>query len=478
MAELQKKDFEKSASAGTFDGKTRTEITFLKIEKEKPFIIGNKQGKKVFGKSFSADSWPYQLIYSEIVSEKNARKFKTIPITKIFKDEDYGGGGSRAKQADNTGVTESGCAYYLSLIFNVIKRELKDEDCSDKNLKEAASYVKATSTLQEFQTKGPQDWVEEKVYINTANAVYSAYKGKLTGTVYCHRGSNFMKDLYVAKKEALKRDQAEDKIAPGSFDDNKWNPGDVWLSNLPPSDQPLKSYLTLPELKQAVLEGAGEDGRTIQTKILGVSLKKPGNSKKAILEKYNTKDRSNYKDGSVLYNGFTYGKKGDFFSSADVYFYIGGKEVQFRAFNTTRNWQGNIIGTGALGGKVGGGNIDYFLKKSKLKSISKSTNRWNETPASNIDSGKIKLMYELYKKYNLKQKGNLGKGFQELTTFNSFEKSVKQKGDGFKFQKYMGLMLIDSVEKGSANQKSTFATELIRYAASNTNVSSFFVKVS
>ena len=67
---------------------------------------------------------------------------------------------------------------------------------------------------------------------------------------------------------------------------------------------------------------------------------------------------------------------------------------------------------------------------------------------------------------------------EELTTFNSFEKSVKQKGDGFKFQKYMGLMLIDSVEKGSANQKSTFATELIRYAASNTNVSSFFVKVS
>ena len=154
--------------------------------------------------------------------------------------------------------------------------------------------------------------------------------------------------------------------------------------NLPPSDQPLKSYLTLPELKQAVLEGAGEDGRTIQTKILGVSLKKPGNSKKAILEKYNTKDRSNYKDGSVSYNGFTYGKKGDFFSSADVYFYIGGKEVKFRAFNTTRNWQGNIIGTGALGGKVGGGNIDYFLKKSKLKSISKSTNRWNETPASNM----------------------------------------------------------------------------------------------
>ena len=59
------------------------------IQKYRKEVI-NKQGKKVFGKSFSADSWPYQLTYSEIVSEKNARKFKTIPITKIFKDEDYG----------------------------------------------------------------------------------------------------------------------------------------------------------------------------------------------------------------------------------------------------------------------------------------------------------------------------------------------------------------------------------------------------
>jgi len=240
----------------------------------------------------------------------------------------------------------------------------------------------------------------------------------------------------------------------------------------------LKSYLTLPELKQAVLEAAGEDGRTIQTKILGVSLKKPGSSEKAVVEKYNTKDRSNYKDGSVSYDGFTYGKKGDFFSSNDIYLYMGGKDVQFRAFNSSSSWQGNIIGSGALGGKIGGGNIDYYLKKAKIKSISRSSTTWKETTASQIGDAQVKLMYELYKTYLSKQKSNIGKGYQMITTFESFKTAVKEKGNNFIFQKYMGMLLINAMESASKSKQNIVATEILRYAASNTNISSFFVKVS
>ena len=477
MAALKKADFQKTAKAGAFSGKTRTDIVFLKIEKGLPFILGDTaNGKKVYGKSFNENE--FQLTYAESISEKSPRKFKTISITKVFKDEDFGGGGSRAKQADNTPITESGCAYYMSLVFNIIKRELKEEDCTDENLEKAKDYVKATTSLKDFKEKGPQDWFDEKVYMNTANAVYKEYKGKLQGTVYCHRGSSFMSSLYEAKKKALSIDQKEDRIAPGSFNDDKWNPGDIWLSNLPPSEQPLKSYLTLPELKQAVLEAAGEDGRTIQTKILGVSLKKPGSSEKAVVEKYNTKDRSNYKDGSVSYDGFTYGKKGDFFSSNDIYLYMGGKDVQFRAFNSSSSWQGNIIGSGALGGKIGGGNIDYYLKKAKIKSISRSSTTWKETTASQIGDAQVKLMYELYKTYLSKQKSNIGKGYQMITTFESFKTAVKEKGNNFIFQKYMGMLLINAMESASKSKQNIVATEILRYAASNTNISSFFVKVS
>jgi len=53
MAALQKADFEKQASGGTYAGKTRHEIFDLKIKDKKQFIIGNTgAGRKVNGVSY------------------------------------------------------------------------------------------------------------------------------------------------------------------------------------------------------------------------------------------------------------------------------------------------------------------------------------------------------------------------------------------------------------------------------------------
>jgi len=201
MAELQKKDFIdgstlNKSSVGQFSGKTRIDIVGLKIKKGLPFYKGSSiNGQKVYGQDLigsdgkkpSMKNWPYTLVYGQSKTAP-AKSFKSEKITKFFKDEDFGGGGSRAKQADNTGPTESGCAYYCSLAFNVKKGLLKKEDCSKANLKKAAAFVKATSTLDHFLKNGPDDWHEENVYINTANAVYEKFKNKFNGTVYCHRG--------------------------------------------------------------------------------------------------------------------------------------------------------------------------------------------------------------------------------------------------------------------------------------------------
>ena len=368
----------------------------------------------------------------------------------------------------------------MSLVFNIIKKELKEEDCTDvMSLQKDIKTAKDTG--QSIFANNPEafaDWYKtfqltkpavKKIIgtqsLNNFDIIHDATDKSNFGTTI----TEFIKKAKISK---------QDSWNPADVYIISKNAGDIWLSNLPPSEQPLKSYLTLPELKQAVLEAAGEDGRTIQTKILGVSLKKPGSSEKAVVEKYNTKDRSNYKDGSVSYDGFTYGKKGDFFSSNDIYLYMGGKDVQFRAFNSSSSWQGNIIGSGALGGKIGGGNIDYYLKKAKIKSISRSSTTWKETTASQIGDAQVKLMYELYKTYLSKQKSNIGKGYQMITTFESFKTAVKEKGNNFIFQKYMGMLLINAMESASKSKQNIVATEILRYAASNTNISSFFVKVS
>jgi len=482
MAGLKKKDFIdggvlNSASAGPFAGKTRIEIVNIKIKKGLPFIKGKSEGgAKFYGRHFESakkgkpnlNNYPYELTYSK---SKTSKEFFTDNITAFFKDEDFGGGGSRAKQADNTGPTESGCAYYCSLIFNIVKKPLTKAHCTTANLKKASKYVKATSSLSHFLKTGPADWHEDNVYINTANAVYKKFKSKLTGTVYCHRKSPFMDKLYEVFKEAKKLDAKGDKLAPGSFSPDKWNPGDIWLTNFSPEEEPLKKCRNLPQLKNSVLEYSG-GGKKRKTVLLAVSLKKPGSTKKADVKEFNTADRTNYLKGEVTYDGFSFGKTGDFFSSNDIYLYMGGKAVQFRAFNTTSGWQGNIIGTGALGGKIGGGNIDFYLKVAKLKSI---MHNGSEKTTGLLKNADYELLFDLYTKFYKKQKKN--PPVPLITEYSQFEKERKKKGKEFAWQKLMGMNLVSRLESANPSKANVVATEIIRYAASNTDVSSYFIKI-
>ena len=68
--------------------------------------------------------------------------------------------------------------------------------------------------------------------------------------------------------------------------------------------------------------------------------------------------------------------------------------------------------------------------------------------------------------------------YRHLSGIGLNEKQIKEKGNNFKFQKYMGLLLINAMESAGKSKQNIVATEILRYAASNTNISSFFVKVS
>ena len=285
-----------------------------------------------------------------------------------------------------------------------------------------------------------------------------------------------MNNLYEAFKSAKKLDVKEDNLAPGSFNNDKWNPGDIWLSTFNPNSQPLKNCRNFTELKQCVLDFSGQNGRDPKTELLAVSLKKPGDSKKAILNEYNTKTRTNYKKGEVKYDGFSYGKTGNFFSSNDVYIYVGGKSVQFRAFNTSKSWQGNIIGSGALGGKIGGGNIDYYLRQSGIGTLG-PRNGFQEVLTSQLKSTDYKLLYSLYVKYWAKQSKVQYKTFPLISSFATFEKMRKETGTYFAWQKLMSMRMIDLIQSASKAKANFFATELVRYAASNTDISTYFIKV-
>ena len=476
MALLKRGDFfeggttiEKSASAGDFSGMSRKRIVEEKIKAKKQFIVGNADGgKKIYGISVDTSKFPFKLTYTKTLGTDAEGVY---PITKLFKDKDFGGGAGSGGGADDTKFTESGQCYFCSLAFNVIEKELTKADCTPENLEKAAQYVDATISLEDFLEKGPVSWFEEDTYRRTANIIYKAYKSKFKPPVYCHRGSKFMDEVYNAKKAVMKTDTFS---APGSFSHDKWNPGDIWLSSLDMKSKPLAESITWAEINQKVLDFAGELDKQKTTSLLGVSLKKLQPTGGGI-DTYNTAKRKH--NVNVNYNGFTYGKTGDFFKSNDIYLKFDVAEVQLRSFNVTAAWQGEIKGLAAAGGKIGGGNLNYYLEKHADKSIgypreNRAKGRsWKEMPFGQVDFLK---MYNLYVELNSKQRT---KG-PTVLPYDEFVTECKNKGNGFIFSKNMCLMFMSTFLGENQKVRNAISTEIVRYAASNTDISSFFIKVS
>ena len=69
------------------------------------------------------------------------------------------------------------------------------------------------------------------------------------------------------------------------------------------------------------------------------------------------------------------------------------------------------------------------------------------------------------------------KKFDFIDDFGAFDKMRKSKGNNFAWQKLMGMRLINALETSTRPKRNNVATEIIRYAASNTDISTYFIKV-
>ena len=312
---------------------------------------------------------------------------KSYSMKDFTKTKEFGGGGGARGGATLTKYTESGQCYFCSLVFNVIKKEIDSpEDLSRKNFIESAKYCDTGSlTIDIIMENVANDDGWTISMIRAANLLYKDYKMKFKSPVYFHRDSNFMNKIYFYHKECL-------KINPvlGSFDKNKWNPGDIWMTTLGKNvnDLPELTYASWPDLNKQIYELAQKN------KLLGVSLKKvEGKAKKEESNIPGVK-KTNYKFQS--YRLAAAGSKGSFFNSIDMYMTISGIEIQFRATNTTESWQGEVQGGAAAGGKIGGGNVNEYLKKYGSKGLFDNSEvevfNFTKTP------GFMKEFFRLYKK--------------------------------------------------------------------------------
>tara|TARA_B100000787_G_C16171075_1_gene286532 strand:- start:66 stop:1529 length:1464 start_codon:yes stop_codon:yes gene_type:complete len=474
----------KKASGGQYKGMTYTKIVEAKIENDLSFIMGSS---KVYGKVLSTSDGKVTLSYS---NSKGGKVSGKELISKFLKDPDFGGGKGSGGGAADTVWTESLQCYYTSLLYNTSLTKLDNKNTTNKLLKEQDEYCFTYNKNQKVNFKtcfdnGPEDWFKNDVYIKTANAIYNSNKGKkFKGKkVYFHRGSPFMNAIYAIKKKCLDHDKkSKESIAPGSFNDDKWNPGDIWMSKLLPSTkEPLDKGGFCPceftDVRQGIQEAA-DSGTT-----LGVSLKKVETSTASVQE-FNTPKRTHNK--VVNYLGFTFGQTGDFFNSADIYLYFSTGKMQLRATATTKSWQGEIKGQFAAGGKIGGGNVNYYTEKNMGKSIGKAGKvaNWSEI-GPNEGKTNINNFYKLYQKYDIKQMKQAGRKTStvKLKDFKTLVEGYRNnKGQpaapAFYFGKYQSLLFLDTIYSKGKKELNSFATDVIRYAASNTDISTFFIKVS
>lgn len=401
---------------------------------------------------------------------------------------------------DATSIQEQMSALYTSIRFNS-KSDLTEKNCDFEEVmtdsiagkcffdgntpqtKKSAMQLYSTTSNHPKVSKWliPDKEGGQNIFMKSANAIYNHKSTtNFKNPVYIHRGSSFMKAIYqsfkTAQAEQMDPKNGRTVWTTNKIDENKWNPGDIWISTLNPNPESSKPFCygqrgggdckTYDMLKDSVREAA-ENG-----KILGISLKKTEGGSATVTE-FNLAKRKHNKKTLISY--WSFGKTGDFFASKDMYLHFNnGNEMQFKPGEIASRWRGEVTGGSARGGNMSGAITNFFCEKFMRRSIGGSIKGegWHERQYYNAD---INKMWSLYKKYinHSKNKFRTSKIMKE----NDFKKMVKKQAKGFAFSKYMSLLFIDALY-GGGGDLTMCSTKMMRYAQSNLDISTYFIKVS
>ncbi|MBC8429920.1 MAG: hypothetical protein H8D92_00835 [Pelagibacteraceae bacterium] len=552
MAALSKAEItgKKSARAKLLFDKIKKKDKFILFEGEAEVLLEFEGGMKstaamAFASKRYADI-PKGKIFV-VIDGKEKTEFPTLlALSGIKKTKEFGSSKGSGGGADATAATESMGCYYAAYLFNSSVSKYDPNKSYGEELSQFFTqnpkFVDAYDKKKKLSFQDCWDfWVNKlgedaewmDTFIATANKI-KLNASEFTGDVYFHRGSPFMDSIYARKKKCEKHNKdliksgtatAELKESIASFSDDKWNPGDIWMSTVNPNIMPYQPFSWQPKFMSKNMQQHVCDWPSLQTAVyqsaisgetLGISLKKTG--KDASLQIFNSKDPEAKKD-KIQYKGYRFGS-GDFFNSADMYIEFNNGSMQYRATASTSSWQGEVKGTKASGGKCGGGPTNYYSELYFDRSIDKTkkleSGTWKEKKGKITPADK-KKMHELYLKYNENQKveknkiaptvsiektlknnpyDSLSNDFKRSENKNkliytSTKDSVslndflilgdnfgKNKAANFYFGKYMALVFVDTIESGTLEKRNQFATEVIRYAMSNIdNVSTYFWKI-
>ena len=342
-----------------------------------------------------------------------------------------GGGGSGAG-SDLTKLTESAQCVYNAACY-------AKKPYTHAGLKGASAKYDVDERIDNVLTKLPDDWVV------SSKMIAATLKKKFPKTTYKHhRGSTWVNRLYAHYREL-------NKEAGKPFgDENKWNPADIWMVT-PAGESALQALLrtkTLVELNEMLIDYYGKKD------IVGVSLKKAVgtvNFKEVNVSKL----RPTFK-----FESMTSGLRG-FFDSGDAYLMFDGGKAQFRKFGTT--WQAELKGKNANMGKMSGGPVKALVDLIGGPTV-------NFVPQRDIKDRTDENVEQFYKWYTACPD-------TPKMEYYDFYKEVMKKDMNWYVSKILSAQIVAIVSAFDAKKKDRFASGLVNYAGSESELSGPYAKV-
>ena len=414
-----------------------------------------------------ADKFSGKRVLKYFFQQGNVSKSVPILLTNIEKTRAFGSTGGSGAGAGNTALFESAAAWFAAVRFNQSDDLPIDSFPSEKKIAAVAAKVSTDKSWSEVKSflENNQDWVESSN--KTANALYDRFKG---GDYTWYRGKG---TIINALSKAFKRLQ-ESHIVPETgiqakpfANLNKWTPADLWACDTScVSAAEMKGFTTFAAFNEFLQQNARSG------KLIGISLKQVERTVANLAEVNMGEVKSIAKMSGIYAKSFT---------SLDVWMYTSGVtlSIQFRdtSGNAGLTWQGEVIGSAAKHGKIGGGvinllceqvygsplygNLDNIKSQARSGALNVPILRLAETHRSNIDGS-----------MNTEGRTNITEINAEVIQ-EQYERS-DPKGQ-WSFSKYMGLLLIDKLSSGSQDQ---FAQLVYLYATSQSRESAPFFKVS
>lgn len=336
------------------------------------------------------------------------------------------GGGSGAG-SDVTTLAESAQCVYCSAAWY-------GKDFTGNTFKAVQSGFNIDGSLEEIVNKLPDQWI--KSCMLTAQKLKAQFGNK---RFIFHRGSKWV-DTLENHWKALNR------VEKNFANLNKWSPADIYMVSEAGHKIDLTKAKTLVELNAMMMKAIQSED------IIGVSLKQV---KGTATLAFKNVDSHRY---TYSFESLTTGKRG-FLMSGDSYVKFNGGEIQFRTFGST--WQGEIKGKNANMGKISGGPINSILKRNGI-TLKEQNEIINKTPA---------LMKEFYKWY---------KHFEGASAISeeAFESTVNGKDQNWWVSKFLSAQLMYAMDTASKELKDKIVSSMIGYAASESELSGPYVKVS